>query len=106
MGERVDTFRRKLEENAENLLFRFSLGQALFEEGEFSDAEETFRLCLEEKQDWMLALLFRGRCLIELKRSDDAIDALRLAVKAAVEQHHEDPEREARALLEQLEARV
>jgi hypothetical protein len=26
-------------------------------------------------------------------------------VKAAVEQHHEDPEREARALLEQLEAR-
>ena len=54
----------------------------------------------------MLALLFRGRCLIELKRSDDAIDALRLTVKAAVEQHHEDPEREARALLEQLEARV
>ena len=106
MGERVDAFRRKLEENDENLLFRFSLGQALFDEGAFSDAEETFRLCLEEKQDWMLALLFRGRCLIELERFDDATDALRLAVKAAVEQHHEDPEREARVLLEQLESKV
>jgi tetratricopeptide (TPR) repeat protein len=106
MDERVELFRRKLEGDPCNLLFRFSLAQALFDEGGFSEAEETFRLCLEEKQDWMLALLFRGRCLIELERFDDAIDALRLAVKAAVEQNHEDPESEARALLEQLEARV
>jgi hypothetical protein len=41
-----------------------------------------------------------------LERFDDAIDALRLAVKAAVEQNHEDPEREARVLLEQLESKV
>ena len=106
MGERVELFRRKLEGDSSNLLFRFSLAQSLFDEGEFSEAEETFRLCLEEKEDWMLALLFRGRCLIELERFDDAIDALRLTVKAAVEQNHEDPEREARALLEQLESKV
>ena len=106
MGERVEVFRRKLEENAENLLFRFSLGKALLDEGGFSEAEEIFRRCLEEKQDWMLALLFRGRCLIELRRPSDAIDALHLAVKAAVDQHHEDPEREARVLLEQLESKV
>ena len=106
MGERVELFRRKLEGDSCNLLFRFSLAQALFDEGEFLEAEETFRLCLEKKQDWMLALLFRGRCLIELERFDDAIDALRLAVKAAVEQNHEDPEREARVLLEQLESKV
>jgi tetratricopeptide (TPR) repeat protein len=106
MGERVELFRRKLEGDPCHLLFRFSLGQALFDEGGSYEAEETFRLCLEEKQDWMLALLFRGRCLIELKRFDDAIDALRLAVKAAVDQNHEDPEREARVLLEQLESKV
>ena len=106
MVERVELFRRKLEGDTSNLLFRFSLAQALFDEGEFFEAEETFRLCLEEKQDWMLALLFRGRSLIELERFDDAIDALRLAVKAAVEQNHEDPEREARVLLEQLESKV
>lgn len=106
MGERVELFRRKLKGNTDNLLFRFSLAQALFDEAEFSEAEETFRLCLEEKEDWMLALLFRGRCLIELERFDDAIDALRLAVNAAVEQNHEDPEREARVLLEQLESKV
>ncbi len=106
MGERVEVFRRKLEENAENLLFRFSLGKALFEEGEFSEAEDTFRRCLEEKQDWLLALLFLGRCLMELRRSDDAVDVLRLAVKAAADQNHEDPEREALALLEQLEAKT
>ena len=106
MVERVELFRRKLEGDTSNLLFRFSLAQGLFDEAEFFEAEETFRLCLEEKQDWMLALLFRGRCLIELERFDDAIDALRLAVKAAVEQNHEDPEREARVLLDQLESKV
>ena len=66
MGERVELFRRKLEGDSCNLLFCFSLAQALFDEGEFSEAEETFRLCLEEKQDWMLALLFPGRCLSSL----------------------------------------
>jgi len=106
MGERVELFRRKLEGDPCNVLFRFSLAQALFDEGNFSEAEETFCLCLEEREDWMLALLFRGRCLIELKRFDDATDILRLAVKAAMEQNHEDPEREARVLLEQIESRV
>ena len=51
----------------------------------------------------MLALLLRGRCLIELERNEEARETLRLAVQAARDQDHEDPEREACALLEQLE---
>ena len=102
MSERVDFFRRKASENPENTLFRFSLGQSLFDEGKFDEAEESFRLCIENRSDWMLALLLRGRCLIELERNDEARETLRLAVQAAREQDHEDPEREAFALLEQL----
>ena len=51
----------------------------------------------------MLALLLRGRCLIELGRIEEAKTTLRLAVQVAREQDHEDPEREAINLLEQLE---
>ena len=103
MSERVELFRRKASENPRNTLFRFSLGQSLFDEGKFAEAEEFFRLCIENRSDWMLALLLRGRCLIELERNEEARETLRLAVQAARDQDHEDPEREAFALLEQLE---
>ena len=103
MTERVEMFRRKVSENPENPLFRFSLGQALFNEGSFAEAEKSFVWCLKKRSDWMLALLLRGRCLIELERTEEAKTTLRLAVQVAREQDHEDPEREAIHLLEQLE---
>ena len=101
--DRLEQFRRKAKENPDNLLFRFSLGQALFDAGDFSEAEEHLHLCLEQRSDWMVALLLRGRCLMELKRDEEAAETLRGALQAAREQHHEDPEQEALALLAQLE---
>ncbi len=101
--DRLEQFRRKTEENPGNPLFRFSLGQALFEAGDFAEAEGHLQRCLESRPDWMVALLLRGRCLMELKRKAEAEEALRLALQAAREQNHEDPEQEALALLAQLE---
>ena len=104
MSERVELFRRRVSENPDNPLFKFSLGQTLFNERNFIEAEKCFRICLKERSDWMLALLLHGRCLIELERPEEASEVLRQAAQVACDQNHEDPEREARTLLEQLES--
>lgn len=101
--DRLEQFRSKTEENPDNLLFRFSLGQALFDAGSYSEAETHLQRCLDSRPDWMIALLLRGRCLMELKRGAEAKDTLQGALQAAREQNHEDPEQEALALLAQLE---
>ena len=103
MSERLEIFRRKVEESPRNSLFRFSLGQALFENDNFEEAEKEFFTCLEDREDWMMALILRARCLIELGRAEEAKQCLRDAVLAARNQNHEDPEREATELLQRLE---
>ena len=103
MSKRLEVFRRKVEENPKNPLFRFSFGQALFEDENFEEAEKQFFSCLKDREDWMMALMLRGRCLIELDRVEEAKQSLRDAVLAARNQNHEDPEQEAMELLQRLE---
>jgi predicted Zn-dependent protease len=85
-----------------NEMFRFSLAQALVAEGRGTDAIEHYRFCVDKKSDWMMARILLGKLLIQLGRRTEARPLLDDALRLAIDQHHEDPEREVRALIAEL----
>lgn len=82
-----------------NELFRFSLAQALEAEDRLEEALEHYRFCAAHKADWMMPRILLGKALLRLGRRDDARPVLEEALRLAVEQEHEEPESELRALL-------
>ena len=83
----------------DNELFRFSLSQALLAEARQADAVEHLVFCAQKKSDWMMPRILLGKTLLHLGHRDDARPWLEEALRLAVEQDHEDPEAELRALL-------
>ncbi|HWA27020.1 MAG TPA: tetratricopeptide repeat protein [Lacunisphaera sp.] len=83
----------------DNELFRFSLAQALVAEGKPAEAIEHFALCAAKKPDWMMPRILLGKALLGTGRRAEARSWLEEALKLAVSQQHEDPERELRSLL-------
>jgi len=101
-GPRSETFAALVARQPENELFRFSLAQALVAELRFLDAVEHYKFCVKKKADWMMPRILLGKLLLELGRGPEARIQLQKALKLAVDQEHEDPERELRALLTDL----
>jgi predicted Zn-dependent protease len=97
--KRSETFAPLVARQPDNELFRFSLAQALVAEHRLVDAVEHFKLCIEKKPDWMMARILLGKLFLELGRKPEAAIELQAALKLAIEQSHEDPERELRELL-------
>lgn len=85
-----------------NELFRFSLAQALLAEQRPADAVEHLVLCAQKKADWMMPRILLGKALIALGRKPEAKPWLEEALTLAIDQNHEDPERELRALLAEI----
>ena len=83
----------------DNELFRFSLAQALVTEGRGAEAVPHFEACAAKKADWMMPRILLGKLLLQLGRRAEAQPLLAAALRLAIDQHHEDPERELRALL-------
>ena len=96
---RSQRFQDLVEQNPENELFRFSLAQSLLKENRLTEAEPHLRLCIEKKPDWMVAWILLGKALLELDRKQEARPILEEALRLAIDQHHEEPEAELRALL-------
>lgn len=86
----------------ENEMFRFSLAQALLRENRAGDAVPHLEYCASKKADWMMARILLGKALMALGRRGEAKPWLEQALRLAIEQSHEDPERELRALLGEL----
>jgi predicted Zn-dependent protease len=86
----------------ENEMFRFSLAQALLRENQPDAAVPHLEFCAGKKADWMMARILLGKTLLSLGRRTEAKDWLAQALQLAVDQNHEDPERELRALLAEL----
>ena len=99
---RVAQFQALVDKQPENELFRFSLAQALAAEGRGTDAVPHYEYCVAKKADWMMPRILLGKLLLQLGRRQDAKPLLEAALALAIEQHHEDPERELRALLADL----
>jgi len=102
MPTRVEQFEALVGRQPDNELFRFSLAQALMAERRPADAVPHFEFCVTRKADWMMPRILLGKVQIELGRRAEARTLLSEALRLAVEQHHEDPERELRELLADL----
>lgn len=89
-------------QHPENEMFRFSLAQALLREQRSVDAVPHLTFCAQQKPDWMMARILLGKTLLHLGRRAEAKPWLEQALHLAVEQNHEDPERELRAILGEL----
>ncbi|MEJ1973205.1 MAG: molecular chaperone DnaJ [Lacunisphaera sp.] len=102
MPSRSEQFAALVEQQPDNELFRFSLAQALLAEGHPADAVSHFELCAHKKADWMMPRILLGKTLLGLGRRAEAKPWLEAALQLAIDQDHEDPERELRALLAEL----
>ena len=102
MPSRVEQFAAAVARQPENELFRFSLAQAYVAEGRFAEAVPHFEFCVSAKADWMMPRVLLGKAFVQLGRRTDAQTMLENALRLAVAQRHEEPERELRAALADL----
>lgn len=102
MPSRVAQFQVLVGQHPENELFRFSLAQALVAEDRGPEAMPHYEFCVAQKIDWMMPRILAGKLLLQLGRRAEAKPLLEDALRLAVAQQHEDPERELRALLADL----
>lgn len=98
----MDNFAAMVARQPDNELFRFSLAQALAAEGRTAEAVPHYEICVAKKADWMMPRILLGKILLQLDRRTEAKPLLAAALQLALDQHHEDPERELRALLADL----
>jgi predicted Zn-dependent protease len=101
-GRRSDTFAALVARQPDNELFRFSLAQAFVAEHRYLDAVDHYTFCVQKKPDWMMPRILLGKLYLELGRGPEARLQLQEALRLAVDQQHEEPERELRALLNEL----
>lgn len=97
--KKSEIFRPKVEAAPDNMLFRFSLGQALYDEGDSSGSIEHLQKCADSRADWMLARILLGKALIQDGRSAEAKPILEDALQLAIAQKHDDPAEELRGIL-------
>lgn len=100
--KKSEIFLPKVEAKPDNMLFRFSLGQALYDEGATEAAIPHLQRCADSRADWMLPRILLGKALLQHAQSDTAKPILETALQLAIEQHHDDPAAELRGILEDL----
>lgn len=102
MSSRLEQFQALVARQPENEMFRFSLAQALAADNRGEEAVEHYAYCVAKKSDWMMARILLGKLLLQLGRRSEAKPLLEHALRLAIDQHHEDPEKELRGLLADL----
>ena len=101
MSARTEQFEALVAREPDNELFRFSLAQALVADGRESEAEPHYQYCIEKKADWMMPRILLGK-LLAASSPVEARALLESALQLAIDQHHETPESELRALLDTM----
>lgn len=97
---KIDVFLEKVRKSPDNQLFRFSLGQALYESGAYHESIEHLQHCADSRADWMLPRILLGKALMQEGHPEAARPILEEALKLAIAQSHEDPAAELRKLLQ------
>ena len=100
--KKSEIFLPKVEATPDNMLFRFSLGQALYDEDETAAAIPHLKKCADSRNDWMLPRILLGKAMLQNGQDTEAKHILETALRLAVEQHHIDPAAELRSILADL----
>ena len=100
--DRIAQFTSLVAQQPGNALFRFSLAQALDAADRRAEAVEHYRLCCASRADWMMPRILLGKLLLRSSDNAAAKPVLEEALQLAIDQNHEDPEAELRALLASL----
>ncbi len=100
--KKSELFLPKVEAKPDNMLFRFSLGQALYDEGNTLASIPHLQRCADSRDDWMLPRILLGKAMLQHGQTEQAKPILEHALQLAVVQHHDDPAGELREILADL----
>jgi tetratricopeptide (TPR) repeat protein len=90
----------------QNELARFSLGKALYDDGQFERAKEHLQAALNKKPDWMVVQILIGKCDLALGHHASARAAFERALQLAIDQNHEGPQAEMEAAIAELDGQA
>jgi Fe-S cluster biosynthesis and repair protein YggX len=102
LQERIVQYRKMANDDPENELGHFRLGQLLMEDGQHEEAVKSLRRTLELSPQFSKVFQLLGTCLIKLGRRDDAVKVLRDGFAVADERGDNIPREEMVKLLVQL----
>ena len=97
--KKSEIFLRKVAAKPDNILFRFSLGQALYDEGNTAAAIPHLKKCIDSRGDWMLPHILLAKAMLTNGQATNAKPILEAALQLATEQQHEGPAKELRSIL-------
>src|SRR5476651_2315444 len=99
LPERIVQFRKMANDDPDNELGHFRLGQLLMEDGQHEEAVKCFRRTLELSPQFSKVFQLLGMCLTKLGRRDDAVQILRDGFATADERGDNIPRDEMAKLL-------
>ena len=102
LQERIAQFRKMANDDPDNELGHFRLGQLLMEDGQYEEAVKAFQRTLELSPQFSKVFQLLGSSLIKLGRRDDAVKVLRDGFAVADERGDNMPRDEMARMLVQL----
>jgi tetratricopeptide (TPR) repeat protein len=102
LPDRIAQFRKMANDDPDNELGHFRLGQLLMEASQYEDAVQSFRRTLELSPQFSKVYQLLGTCLIKLDRRDEAIQLLHEGFAVADDRGDNMPRDEIAKLLGQL----
>src|SRR6516225_7703645 len=106
LQDRIAQFRKMAQDDPENELGHFRLGQLLMEAGQYDEAVASFRRTLELSPQFSKVYQLLGTCLMKLDRREDAVRVLQQGYAVADERGDNMPRDEMAKMLSQLGAAV
>jgi tetratricopeptide (TPR) repeat protein len=106
LADQIARFRNMAQEDPDNDLAHFRLGQFLMDDGQFGEAAKSFRRTLEITPEFSKVYQLLGECQIKLDRKDEAVEALTKGWTIADDRGDRMPRDAMAKLLQQLGAPI
>jgi tetratricopeptide (TPR) repeat protein len=106
LADQIARFRNMAQEDPDNDLAHFRLGQFLMDDGQHEEAAKSFRRTLEITPEFSKVFQLLGECLIKLDRKDEAVQVLTQGWTVADDRGDRMPRDAMAKLLQQLGAPV
>ncbi|MBM3981293.1 MAG: tetratricopeptide repeat protein [Planctomycetes bacterium] len=106
LADQIARFRNMAQEDPDNDLAHFRLGQFLMDDGQFAEAAKSFRRTLEITPEFSKVFQLLGECLVKLDQKAEAVEVLTRGWTVADERGDRMPRDAMEKVLNQLGAPV